>query len=85
MAENIDTRCIAEHLSTLASLLEAESIRANTLGIRLEKDLAHEAREVRRVANRLWEANTSVVLSDDIRSVAHVNVVLQFNEERKQG
>ncbi|WP_334188235.1 hypothetical protein [Noviherbaspirillum sp.] len=85
MTENIDTRCIAEHLSTLASLLEAESIRANTLGIRLEKDLAREAREVRRVANRLWEANTCVALGDEIRSVSHASVVLQFSDERRQG
>ncbi len=85
MTQNIGTRYIAEHLSTLASLLEAESIRANTLGIRLDRDLAREAREVRRVADRLWDANGCVVLSDDIRSTTHANVVLQFAEERRQG
>ncbi|HEV2612281.1 MAG TPA: hypothetical protein VGU61_18610 [Noviherbaspirillum sp.] len=85
MAEKIGTRYLAEHLSTLASMLEAEWIRANTLGIRLDRDLAHEAREVRRVADRLWDANSCVVLGDEIRSTAQTHVVLQFAEERRRG
>lgn len=85
MAEKIGTRYIAEHLSVLASLLEAEWIRANTLGIRLDRDLAREAREVRHIADRLWDANSCVVLGDEIRPAAQTHVVLQFAEERRQG
>lgn len=65
MADTVNSRTIAEHLCTLASLLEAEAIRANTLGMRLDKDLLREAREVRAVADQLWESNTAITLDPD--------------------
>lgn len=64
MSDQIASRQIAEHLSTLASLLEAEAIRINTLGITTKRSLALEARAVRALATRLWEADTRIMLSD---------------------
>jgi hypothetical protein len=58
MLEWIDSQKIAEHLSTLASLIEADAIRANALGIPMRKNLAREAKEARELANRLW--NTGI-------------------------
>jgi hypothetical protein len=63
MSNQIDTRQIAEHLTTLASLLEAEAIRMNTLGIVTKKSLALEARAVRALATRLWDADMHIALT----------------------
>jgi hypothetical protein len=62
MSDRIESRQIAEHLSTLASLLEAEAIRINTLGIFARKDLAREAKAVRALATRLWDADMRIAL-----------------------
>jgi len=66
MADKLSSRIIAEHLCTLASLLEAEAIRANALGVRLDKNLSREAREVRAMADKLWEANTTFVVGHEL-------------------
>jgi hypothetical protein len=58
MTSLLQSRTIAEHLSTLASLLEAEAIRANTLGIKTHKDIAYKAYQVRHLADQLWKAIT---------------------------
>lgn len=84
MTDGIDSRRIAEHLCTLASLLEAEVIRANSLGITLGKDLASEAREVRSMANRLWEADTYFVLGIENRSIVHAPVEARLARERRR-
>lgn len=63
MPNEIDTRQIAEHLSTLASLLEAEAIRVHTLGIVTRKSLALEAQSVRALATRLWDADMRIALA----------------------
>ncbi|GIZ50504.1 hypothetical protein NCCP691_05180 [Noviherbaspirillum aridicola] len=69
MANTLSTRTIAEHLSTLARLLEAEAARADALGLQSVRDLAREAREVRALCDLLWEADSDlpVVRRDDAR------------------
>ncbi|MBK4736562.1 hypothetical protein [Noviherbaspirillum pedocola] len=62
MSNQINTRQIAEHLTTLASLLEAEAIRMNTLGIVTKRSVALEARAVRALATRLWDADMHIAL-----------------------
>lgn len=66
----LHSRSLAEHLNTFASLLEAEAIRANSLGLKGSKDLAREAMDVRRMANQLWEADTLIALQRPERIVA---------------
>lgn len=68
MTEMIGSRKIAEHLCTFARLLEVEAVRASTLGIKMDKDLGREAREVRGIANQLWEANIPISLDAEGRS-----------------
>ena len=58
----LHSRSLAEHLSTFASLLEAEAIRANALGLKGSKNLSREAMDVRRMANQLWDADTAIAL-----------------------
>jgi hypothetical protein len=58
----LHSRSIAAHLSTFASLLEAEAIRANTLGLKGVRDLTREAMEVRHMANQLWDADTAIAV-----------------------
>jgi hypothetical protein len=72
MANEIASRQIAEHLCTLASLLEAEAIRVNTLGIFTRKNLAQEAGAVRALATRLWEADVEI----DLRSAEKTGAAL---------
>jgi hypothetical protein len=62
MSNEIASRQIAEHLCTLASLLEAEAIRVNTLGIFTRKNLTQEAQAVRALATRLWQADVDIDL-----------------------
>lgn len=64
MTSLLQSRTIAEYLSTLASLLEAEAIRANTLGIQTHRDIAYKAYEVRHLADQLWEADTAFEVAD---------------------
>lgn len=65
MSEFIHSRSIAEHLSTLASLLEAEAIKAGALGMQVEKNLRSEARGVRALAEQLWECDSLIGLPAD--------------------
>lgn len=62
MAATLSTRIIAEHLSTLARILEAEAARAGALGLQPGRDLVREAREVRALCDMLWEADVDVLL-----------------------
>lgn len=62
MSEFIHSRSIAEHLSTLASLLEAEAMKAGALGMQVEKNLRSEARRVRALAEQLWECDSLIDL-----------------------
>lgn len=64
MSEFIRSRSIAEHLCTLASLLEAEAMKAGALGIALEKNLRGEARKVRAMAEQLWEVDSAIDVSE---------------------
>jgi hypothetical protein len=63
MADTLNSRSIAEHLCAFARILEAEAARASVLGLRLERDLCREARDVREMADLLWEADTAVSLA----------------------
>ena len=63
MSEIIRSRSIAEHLCTLASLLEAEAWKAGVLGVPLEKNLRSEARTVRAMAEQLWEVDSAIDVS----------------------
>jgi len=62
MSSSVNTRNIAEHLCTLASLLEAEALRSKAFGAPHAKDLSRQALEVRTMANRLWDANLALPL-----------------------
>lgn len=57
MSDTLSARTLAEHLSTLACLLEAEAARAHALGLQPGRDLVREAREVRALCDLLWEAD----------------------------
>ncbi|WP_194726565.1 hypothetical protein [Noviherbaspirillum malthae] len=63
MSEIIRSRSIAEHLCTLASLLEAEALKAGVLGVPVEKNLRSEARKVRAMAEQLWEVDSAIDVS----------------------
>lgn len=67
----LDSRSIAEHLSTLASLLEAEAMRSNTLGLKGSREIARRAHEVRQMADQLWDANATIVLEGAGKSAAY--------------
>jgi hypothetical protein len=71
----LHTRSIAEHLSTFASLLEAEAMRANTLGLKGNRDIARQAHVVRQMADQLWEANALIGLEGAAKSTAHDRIV----------
>lgn len=62
MANTLSTRIIAEHLSTLARILEAEAARSRALGLQTGRDLTREAREVRILCDLLWEADADFPL-----------------------
>ncbi|MDQ9170717.1 hypothetical protein Q8A64_09885 [Oxalobacteraceae bacterium R-40] len=66
----LHSRIIAEHLSTLASLLESEAIRVNALGLKGSKSIAREAMDVRRMANQLWEADIDIDLERNSEHIA---------------
>jgi hypothetical protein len=63
MSRMLNSRSVAEHLYTLASLLEAEALRMNALRSRSGPKLSKEARDVRLMANQLWEADTAIDVS----------------------
>lgn len=58
----LESRSIAEHLCMLAGLLDAELMRAGALGARPDRTLVRKAKEVRQMADRLWQADTVVTL-----------------------
>ena len=60
MSEPIHSRNVAQYLCTLATLLEAEAMKASALGFQSAKHLGSEACCVRELSNRLWEANTTI-------------------------
>lgn len=60
MSEIIHSRSIAEHLSTLASLLEAEALKASVLGMQSERNLRGEAYRVRTLAEQLWQSDSVI-------------------------
>lgn len=71
MSETIHSRSIAEHLSTLASLLEAEALKAGALGLQVERNLRSEARRVRAMAEQLWASDSAIELpSEQSRAIA---------------
>lgn len=65
MSEIINSRSIAEHLSTLASLLEAEALKAGVLGMQVERNLRSEARRVRAMAEQLWNSDSAIEVSGE--------------------
>jgi len=60
---SISSRSISEHLCTLASLLDAEALRCDALGAPNAKELSRRARDVRSMADRLWEADVDLPLA----------------------
>lgn len=82
MSESLRTRSIAEHLCTLASLLEAEAIKAGVLGVHVEKSLHSEACKVRAMAEQLWQVDSVIEVSasrDDAATASHIG------HERRRG
>jgi hypothetical protein len=60
--EMISTRTLSEHLCTLATVLEAEALRAQALKLRTGQNLSAEASELRILADRLWQKNAVIEL-----------------------
>jgi hypothetical protein len=72
MSNSVNTRHIAEHLCTLASLLEAEALRSKAFGAPNAKDISRQAQEVRTMANQLWDADIMLPLAPSpMRKVHH--------------
>jgi len=71
MSNSINTRHIAEHLCTLASLLEAEALRSKAFGAPHAKDISRQALEVRTMANQLWDADLMLPLPPAAARKAH--------------
>lgn len=67
---SISSRTISEHLCTLATLLEAEALRAKAFGAANARELSRQSGEVRTMANQLWDANLAVPLTGRIRAEA---------------
>ena len=57
---SISSRSIAEQLCTLATLLEAEALRCKAYGAPNAKEVGRQARDVRAMADQLWDANVAV-------------------------
>ena len=64
---SLNSRNISEHLCTLATLLEAEALRAKALGASNAKELSRQAIEVRCMADDLWDANIALPLAANAR------------------
>ena len=60
---SLNSRNISEHLCTLATLLEAEALRARALGATNAKELSRQAIEVRCIAGDLWDADIALPLA----------------------
>jgi hypothetical protein len=71
MSNSVNTRHIAEHLCTLASLLEAEALRSKAFGAPHAKDISRHALEVRTMANQLWDADIMLPLAPSPMHKAH--------------
>jgi hypothetical protein len=71
MSTSLSTRHIAEHLCTLASLLEAEALRSKAFGAPHAKDICRQALEVRTMANQLWDADVMLPLAPSSMRHAH--------------
>lgn len=70
MMSNISSRSVSEHLSTLATLLEAEALRCKALGAPNAKELSRRATEVRCMAEQLWDADIALPLAGEGRGHA---------------
>jgi hypothetical protein len=57
---NMNSRNIAQHLCTFATLLEAEALRCTALGAPNAKELSRRAIEVRGMAEHLWDADVAL-------------------------
>jgi hypothetical protein len=71
MSNSVNTRHIAEHLCTLASLLEAEALRSKAFGAPHAKDISRQALEVRAMANQLWDADIMLPIVPSPTRQAH--------------
>jgi hypothetical protein len=60
---SLNSRNISEHLCTLATLLEAEALRARALGAANAKQLSRQAIEVRCMSDDLWDADITLPLA----------------------
>lgn len=58
----VSTRTLAEHLSTLATVLESEALRAQALKLRPSQNLFAEASQLRILADRLWQKDAVIEL-----------------------
>ena len=70
MMNSISSRNISEHLCTLATLLEAEALRAKAFGASNAKELSSQAVEVRGMADQLWDADIALPLIVSARKPA---------------
>ena len=67
---SINSRTISEHLCTLATLLEAEALRAKAYGAANAKELSRQAIEVRGMADHLWDADIALPTAANARQPA---------------
>lgn len=71
----LSTRHIAEHLCTLATLLEAEALRAGAFDLEPAPRLQRKAREVRSLADQLWKADSVLDITAQPACSAETKVV----------
>ncbi|WP_334187449.1 hypothetical protein [Noviherbaspirillum sp.] len=76
--EMISTRTLSEHLCTLATVLEAEALRAQALKLRPGQNLSAEAAQLRILADRLWQKNAVI----ELPSLPAASSALSFSSPR---
>lgn len=62
--DTISTKSLAEHLTKLATMLSADAMRLNALGVESHRDLAKEAAALKLLAERLWLTASEVPLAE---------------------
>lgn len=71
MSDGLNSRSVAEHLFTLAGLLEAEARRMAVLRLEPSHKLYAEAHSVKQMAEMLWAADIEIDTSNATSSSHH--------------
>lgn len=91
MSSVLNSRSIAEHLFTLAGLLDCEARRMALLRLESSRKLHEEARDVQRLAERLWTADLQIETgvgegpAHDLPIPAHAASPVRHSRRRQAG